>query len=770
MPTSDSVTAAAQAVLEEIAFPESLESEAIARQIAVELDIKLGPTLRTLELLDGGNTVPFIARYRKEMTGDLDEVRIQSVADRAESIRALHSRKHDVLRLIAEQGKLTAELGASVVGARSLQAVEDLYLPYRPKRKTRASVARERGLQPLAELMLQQARVAGEGALALEAAARPFVNPELGVESISAALAGARDICAETIMEDAQVRGDVRALFFREGGVRAKLTVEPEKAAEKDPKGVYRLYYDFTEPVGRMVPHRTLALNRAEREDVVRVAVDVPFERAEPLIHRYYTPDARSPFADELKNAVADGYKRLLAPALEREVRAELTRAAEEHAIGVFATNLRNLLLQPPLRGKRVLGLDPGFRTGCKVTIVDENGTYVESATIYPHQPMGRWEEAKATLKALIARHTIAVIAIGNGTASRETEQLAAEVIGELERTGGAARSLGYVMVNEAGASVYSASEAARQEFPDLDATQRGTISIARRLQDPLAELVKIDPKAVGVGLYQHDVDQRALAAALDRVVTSCVNFAGVDVNVASAQLLRYVAGISGRVADNIVAYRQEHGPFRTREQLKKVSGLGPAAFVQAAGFLKIAGGAEMLDNTFIHPESYDAARRLLKLLPGGDDGERVADRVKAWRLLTSMSSRGAEKDAAVASLAGELEIGVPTLSDMLENLEKPGLDPRDALPAPILRHDVLKLEDLREGMELQGTVRNVVDFGAFVDIGVKQDGLVHVSELADRFVRDPLSVVAVGQVVRVRVLSVDAGRGRVQLSMRGVS
>jgi protein Tex len=470
-----------------------------------------------------------------------------------------------------------------------------------------------------------------------------------------------------------------------------------------------------------------------------------------------------------LDGSIADGYKRLLAPALEREVRAELTRAAEEHAINVFATNLRNLLLQPPLRGKRVLGLDPGYRTGCKVTVVDENGTYVESSTIYPHQPVARWEEAKASLKALIARHTIAVIAIGNGTASRETEQLAAEVIRELERMGHPAGSLGYVMVNEAGASIYSASEVARQEFPDLDATQRGTISIARRLQDPLAELVKIDPKAVGVGLYQHDVDQRALAAALDRVVTSCVNFAGVDVNVASSQLLRYVAGISGRVADNIVTYRQEHGPFKKRDQLKKVSGLGPAAFVQSAGFLRIADGTEMLDNTFIHPESYEVARQVLKRLPGGDGGERVSDRVKAWRLLTGISSRGAGKDA-VATLAKELEVGVPTLTDILENLEKPGLDPRDALPAPILRHDVLKLEDLHEGMELQGTVRNVVDFGAFVDVGVKQDGLVHVSELADHFVRDPLSVVAVGQVVRVRVLGVDIARGRVQLSMRGMS
>ena len=720
--------------------------------------------MRTLDLLDAGNTVPFIARYRKEATGNLDEVQILLIADRAEALRTLHARKHDVLRLIGEQGRLTSSLADQIIAAGSLQAVEDLYIPYRPKRKTRASVARERGLQPLADLILKQDRRA-EPATVLALA---FVNPTLGVESAAAALAGARDICAEIVMEDAEVRGAARKLFFKEGAVKTRLTVDPERIAEKDPKGVYRLYYEFTEPVTRMVPHRTLALNRAEREDVVRVAVEVPIERAEPVIHNLYPPNQSSPFAAELSSAITDGYKRLLAPALEREVRAELTRQAEEHATAIFAENLRNLLLQPPLRGARILGLDPGYRTGCKVAIVDEMGNYIESTTIYPHAPSNRWQQAKDILKALISHHDIRVLAIGNGTASRETEQLAAEIIGELEQAGD--RSLGYVMVNEAGASVYSASEAARAEFPDLDATQRGTISIARRLQDPLAELVKIDPKAVGVGLYQHDVDQTLLAESLDRVVTSCVNFAGVDLNVASVQLLRYVSGISRRIAENIVAYRNEHGSFVSREQLKKVPGLGTTTFVQAAGFLKVASGVEPLDNTFIHPESYSAARRLLDRLPGNSRGEKMAERVRAWRLLTTLTSRADQGREAVAVLARELEVGVPTLTDIIENLEKPGLDPRDALPAPILRHDVLKLEDLREGMVLQGTVRNVVDFGAFVDIGVKQDGLVHVSELADRFVKDPLGVVAVGQVVQVRVLSVDLGRGRVQLSMRGFS
>jgi len=770
-PSSSSSTASAATIaLDAVNFPSDLDTEAVARTAALDVGIRPTQALRTLELLDDGNTVPFIARYRKEATGDLDEVKIQAVEDRAAALRALHARKHDVLRLIAEQGKLTHELAAAIVGSSTLQAVEDLYLPYRQKRKTRASVARERGLQALADAILRQERIPGAADAALEAAATPYVDAEKGVDSVAAALAGGRDICAETIMEDATVRGAVRALFFKEGVVAARLTVESEKAAEKDPKGVYRLYYDFAEPVARMVPHRTLALNRAEREEIVRVSVELPFDRAAPPITAQYTPDARSPFEGELRTAIADGYRRLLAPALEREVRAELTRQAEEHAIGVFATNLRNLLLQPPLRGKRVLGLDPGYRTGCKVAIVDENGQYVESTTIFPHAPSERWGEAKATLKALIAKHDIAVIAMGNGTASRETEQLAAEVIRDLEKMGRPAGSLGYVIVNEAGASVYSASEVARQEFPDLDATQRGTISIARRMQDPLAELVKIDPKAVGVGLYQHDVDQRALAEALERVVVSCVNFAGVDLNVASAQILRSVSGITNRIADNIIVYRQKHGTFKTREQLLKVTGLGPATFVQAAGFLKIAGGPEPLDNTFIHPESYPVARRLLERLLGGDDGTRVSERVRNWRLLAGMNSRGGGKDAAVATLAKELEVGVPTLTDILVNLEKPGLDPRDELPAPILRHDVLKLEDLHEGMTLQGTVRNVVDFGAFVDIGVKQDGLVHVSELSDTFVRNPHALVAVGQVVQVRVLGVDAARGRVQLSMRGAN
>jgi protein Tex len=748
--------------LDQVASAETLDSATLARTIATELSVKPGQAARALELLDAGSTIPFIARYRKEMTGALDETQIQAVADRAGTLRALHERRRDVLRLIAAQGKLTEPLAAAIMAGTSVQRVDDLYLPYRPKRKTRASVARERGLQPLADHILRQERVPGLPEQAVIAVAKPFANPEVGVNSVDAAVAGARDICAEMIMEDARVRSAARAIFFREGTVSAKLAVAPEQASEKDPRGVYQLYYDFAEPFTRMAPHRTLALDRAERNDVVRVAVELPFERVEPVIHTSYRPDPRSPFAGELRAAIADGYKRLLAPALEREVRAELTARAEEHAIATFATNLRHLLLQPPLRGARVLALDPGYRTGCKVVMVDERGAPVDFATIYPHAPQNKWDESKAKLKALLVAHNGTVIAIGNGTASRETEKLAAEIIAELEGVGAAKGSLGYVMVSEAGASVYSASEVARHEFPELDVTQRGAISIGRRLQDPLAELVKIDAKAIGVGMYQHDVDQKALATALDRVVVSCVNFAGVDVNVASAQLLRSVSGVTPRVAESIVAHRAAHGPFASREQLKQVAGLGPATFVQAAGFLKIADGKEPLDNTFIHPESYAAARALLTRLPDGA-GEKTSERVRAWRQRTG----GAQ--VAIAALASELKIGAPTLSDILENLEKPGLDPRDSLPKPILRQDVLKLEDLTAGMILQGTVRNVVDFGAFVDIGLKQDGLVHISEMAERFVRDPHTVVAVGQVIPVRVLAVDAARGRVQLSMRGV-
>jgi protein Tex len=746
----------------------------LARMLSAELQINSGQIARTIALLDEGNTIPFIARYRKEVTGSLDEVQIQAIADRAGALRALHERKADVRRLIEAQGKLTHELATAILAASTLQEVEDLYLPYRPKRKTRASVAREKGLAPLAEFILQQPELKGDVDAILEEYALPFLDAEKGVETSLEAYSGARDIVAESISEDASVRGSVRSSFFKRSTIATK-AADPEKITEKDPNGVYQLYYEFNESVTKLVPHRVLALNRAEREEVLRVSVSLPFEQAQADITQHYPVKATSPFAGQLAEAMEDGYKRLLAPAMEREVRVELTSRAEEHAINIFAANLRNLLLQPPLRGRKVLGIDPGYRTGCKLTIVDETGKYIDSDTMYLHQA----EKAQQTLRRLLAQHNIDVIAIGNGTASRETEQMVAALIRELERETGKSGRIGYVIVNEAGASVYSASEAARQEFPTLDATQRGTISIARRLQDPLAELVKIDPKAVGVGLYQHDVDQKELAAMLDRVVVSCVNFAGVEVNSASAALLKHVSGVNARVANAIIKYREEHGPFKSRAALQKVTGLGPATFVQAAGFLKVANGVEPLDNTFIHPESYAAARALLTMLPEGDDTKgkaaKPAERVAQFRQFVKLQNslgrgnRGDGEQAAWADIAKKVGVGLPTLNDILENLEKPGLDPRDELPAPLLRHDVLKMEDLETGMILQGTVRNVVDFGAFVDIGVKQDGLVHISEMADRYVKDPLTVVAVGQVVQVRVLKVDKQRGRVQLSMRGI-
>ncbi|MDQ2906150.1 MAG: RNA-binding transcriptional accessory protein [Chloroflexota bacterium] len=761
---------------QETGATETLSVAALARTLSAELRLESGQVARTLALLDDGNTIPFIARYRKEMTGSLDEVQIQAIADRAASVRALHERKADVHRLISAQDKLTPELAAALAATTTLQEVEDLYLPYRPKRKTRASVAREKGLAPLAEIIIQQIASTGDAAAFLAQQAAPFLNAEKGVDTSLEAYAGARDIVAETMAEDATVRGTVRASFFKQATVSSHLA-NPETLAEKDPKGVYQLYYEFDETITRLVPHRVLALNRGEREEVLRVGVALPYEQVQPAIGAHYPVKATSPLAEHLSLALEDGYKRLLAPAMEREVRVELTRQAEEHAINIFATNLRNLLLQPPLRGRKVLGIDPGHRTGCKLTVVDETGKYIISDTIYLFQP----EKARQTLRKLLSEYGIDVIAIGNGTASRETEQMVAELIRVHEQEPGSHGQIGYVMVNEAGASIYSASEAARQEFPALDVTQRGTISIARRLQDPLAELVKIDPKAVGVGLYQHDVDQKELAAMLDRVVVSCVNFAGVEVNSASAALLKHVAGVNTRVANAIVKYREEHGPFRSREELHKVPGLGPATFVQAAGFLKIANGVELLDNTFIHPESYAAVRALLQLLPAAGDNQALkpAERIAQFRQVVKLQSGlGRNKHTAAtggeqatwSDLAKKVGVGLPTLNDILENLEKPGLDPRDALPAPLLRHDVLKMEDLTAGMILQGTVRNVVDFGAFVDIGVKQDGLVHVSELADRFVKDPLAVVAVGQVVQVRVVNVDARRGRIQLSMRDIS
>jgi len=706
--------------------------------IATELRLRLDQVARTARLLDEGNTVPFIARYRKEATGGLDEEQIRSVQARLAYLRALSERKEVVLKSIAEQGKLTPELEVAIRAAVTLQQLEDLYLPYKPKRRTRAMIAREKGLQPLADLLLAQEVTAGT----LERYAQPFLSEQ--VPSAAEAYAGARDIVAEAVAEDAEVRGEVRRLALERGLLLVGLTEEGA-----DPDGKYRLYYEFHEPLRDIPPHRLLALNRGEKEGVLRVRLDVPEEEALLRIRPRYVRNPGSIFAPHVEQALEDGYQRLLAPSIERELRRLRTEEAGLHSIRVFVSNLRHLFLQPPMRGVRVMGIDPGFRTGCKAALVDETGKFLGGATIYPHAPQKQWDQALATLRKLVKEARVQVVAIGNGTASRETERLVAELI-----DGGV--DVAYVMVSEAGASVYSASRLAHEEFPDLNVSMRGAVSIARRLQDPLAELVKIDPQSIGVGLYQHDVEEKALRQALDALVESVVNYVGVDVNTASMTLLQHVAGLNARAAQALVRRREELGAFASRDEVRQVPGLGPKTFQQAAGFLRVPTASNPLDRTAIHPESYPAVEHLFALLGVRGDEPDLAQRVRDLR-----DTQRPEDLAAV------LEVGVPTLQDILENLMRPGRDPRDSLPSAILRRDVLSIDDLREGMTLTGTVRNVVDFGAFVDIGVKQDGLVHVSEMGDRYVRDPFAVLSVGDVVQVRVISVDKERGRVGLSMR---
>jgi uncharacterized protein len=743
----------------------------IETRLATELGLSQQAVARTVALLDEGNTVPFITRYRKEATGGLDEEQLRRLAERLEYLRGLEARRTEVQRLLKEGGHLTPELGAQLAAAQTLQAIEDLYLPFRPKRRTRAQIAREQGLAPLAELLLAQ----DAGGLSRDESAAPFVNPENGVADVDAAFAGARDIVAETVAETAAVRQAVRDATRKTGTLRVA-----RKEDTADAEGKYRLYHDFAEKLETLPPHRILAINRGEREGALRVDLDANHPAFIATLQRRYG-SAPGWLGDETREAVADGYKRLLAPAIERDLRAELSERAETHALTVFAANLRGLLLQPPLRGRVVMGIDPGFRTGCKIAVVDATGKLLEGGVVYLHQP----DRMKETLLTIVQRRSVQVIAIGNGTASRETEAVVAEVIqnakgkgqkdkGDVEGQAGTVNddaalpdsafslepsALQYVIVSEAGASVYSASEIAREEFPELDATQRGNVSIARRLQDPLAELVKIDPKALGVGLYQHDVDQKRLGEQLETVVESAVNYVGVDLNTASAALLGYVSGLSSKTARAIVAQRDASGPFTSRAELRKIKGLGPKSFEQAAGFLRIPTAADPLDNTAVHPESYAAARALVARF--GNDGARLPD--VALRVRQAIGAG----QTTLAALAADLGIGEPTLGDILDAMARPGRDPRDDAPPPILRSDVLKLEDLQFGMWLKGTVRNVVDFGAFVDIGVKQDGLVHVSEMAGRFVRNPLEVVQVGDIVDVRVLSVDAARGRIALSMR---
>jgi len=707
----------------------------IRGKIAQELEINPDKVGAAIDLLDAGNTIPFIARYRKEATGMLDEEQVRLIAGWLEKLRALEERRQTVLKSIAEQGLLTPELSRQLLSAGSRTELEDLYQPFKPRRKTRAGLAREKGLQGLADLIVQQAR----SDRAISELLQPYLTAE--VPTIEDALAGARDIVAEAISDHPDVRGQTRQKALKWGGLQCERLPDAE-----DPREIYRHYYEFTARLDRLQPHQVMAINRGEHDKVLRVGVAVPERDWKAAIAAHFSPDRRSIFARELELATQDAAERLLLPAIERDVRRALTGIAEAHAIQVFAANLRALLGQPPLGGHTVMGIDPGYRTGCKVAVVDRTGRVLETATIFPHAPQNHSDQALRILSALVDKHAVTLVSIGNGTASRETEQLVAGLTRGRE-------GLSYLIVNEAGASVYSASPLARAELPGLDVSLRGAVSIARRVQDPLAELVKIDPQSIGVGLYQHDVDQKQLAGTLDGVVESVVNRVGVDLNTASAALLARVAGIGPKLAERIVAHRDQNGPFKNRRELLEVSGLGPKAFQQAAGFLRIPAGENPLDAGAIHPESYPVAEALLSRA-GLALVAPVAERKVALENLLVETS--------LPELAAELGTGLPTLEDILEQLLRPGRDLREDLPAPILRSDVLSLEDLRPGLRLKGTVRNVVDFGAFVDIGVKTDGLLHRSQI-------PRGVlVKVGDVIEVEIQKVEAERGRISLGWPG--
>ncbi len=694
----------------------------------------------TLHLLDEGNTIPFITRYRKEATGGLDEQKIQEVQDKAEYFRNLSEKKEEVLKKIQDQGKCTEEIARQIEKATALKTLEDIYLPFRPKKRTRATIAREKGLEPLAEKMLSQG---GENPQKL---AQAYIDPEKKLLDADNVLQGAMDIVAEIINEDVRIRERVRQFTFSYAQIISLKIKDGE-----DQAGVYQDYYDYSENVNKIPPHRVLALDRGEAAGVLRVKISISEEEILPLMERIYLKGSGA-WTEYLKNAIKDGYKRLLSPAITRELRKEITEKAHLHAIHVFAENLRNLLLISPLKDMRIFAIDPGFASGCKIAALSETGELLEHGVIYPHPPQKKTDKAEKIVEEVCQKHNLNAIAIGNGTACRETEVFISDWIEKKKQ------SLVYSIVNEAGASVYSASAAARDEFPELDASFRGTVSIGRRLLDPLAELVKIDPKSLGVGLYQHDVNKKELEKALQRVVESCVNFVGVDLNRASAELLSYVSGINRRCAKSIVTKRKALGRFSSREQLKKVSGIGEEVFTQCAGFMRISQGKSFLDKTAIHPESYSACEVFLEKLSSSVEDIGKPDSLGNLQLKL--------KQVSIQKMAQEIEIGEPTLKDIIDNLMRPGRDPREGLPAPIFRKGVLSLDDLEPEMCLTGTVRNVLDFGAFIDIGLKTDGLVHVSEMANRFVRDPLDICKVGDNVEVRVLSVDKGRGRVSLSM----
>ena len=692
----------------------------------------------TIKLIDEGNTIPFIARYRKEMTGEMSDVTLRAFYDKLIYLRNLQSRKDDVIRIIEEQGKLTSEIKVSIEKANTLQEVEDIYAPYKQKKRTRATIAKERGLEQLALDILNK------NISNIDEEASKYINPEKEVNSVEDAIKGANDIIAEIVSDDAKIRKYIRELALREGVIVTKNSNEE--------KSVYDMYYDYSESVKTIAPHRVLAINRGEKEDFLKVKVEINNEKVINYIINEYVNDKNLKNKEVIVSAIEDSYKRLIFPSIEREIRNTLTENAQERAISVFGKNVKSLLLQAPVKDKVVMGFDPAFRTGCKIAVVDKNGKLLDTTTVYPTEPQNKVEESKKELKALIEKYNIDIIAIGNGTASRESEKFVSDMIKEIDR------EVQYIIVSEAGASVYSASELANEEHPDINVSLRGAISIARRLQDPLAELVKIDPKSIGVGQYQHDLNQKKLDGVLDGVVEDSVNSVGVDLNTASYSLLEHIAGISKTIAKNIVAYREENGDFTSRAQIKKVKRLGPQAFTQCAGFMRIEGAKNPLDNTGVHPESYDICKNMLDML-----GYSLSDVEN--KNISDIDSK--VEAIGIKELSDKLQVGEVTLKDIIAEIKKPGRDPREEGIKPILRTDVLKIEDITEGMILKGTVRNVVDFGAFVDIGIKNDGLVHKSEMSKGFVKDPMTIVTVGDIVDVKVIGVDMNKKRVALSMK---
>ena len=710
----------------------------ILKQLTSELNIKLWQTEAAVKLIDDGNTIPFIARYRKEATGSLNDEVLRNLGERLTYLRNLEEKKEQVLSSIEEQGKLTDELRKQIEEAQTMVAIDDLYRPYRPKKRTRAIIAKEKGLEPLAAyISLQMAKEP------IEETAKEYISEEKEVLTAQNAIAGACDIIAETISDDADYRTYIRNQTFKEGMITSS-------AKDEEAESVYEMYYNYTEKISKTADHRILALNRGEAEKILSVKIEAPEDRIILYLEKKIIKNNNQYTTPLLQATIKDSYKRLIAPAIERDIRNELTDKAQEGAIRVFGKNLEQLLMQPPIAGKVVLGWDPAFRTGCKLAVVDATGKVLDTVVIYPTAPQNKVEEAKKIVKNLIKKYGISLISVGNGTASRESELVIVEILKEIPE------KVEYVIVNEAGASVYSASKLATEEFPNFDVGQRSAASIARRLQDPLAELVKIDPKAIGVGQYQHDMNQKKLGDTLTGVVEDCVNKVGVDLNTASASLLEYISGISKTIAKNIVAYREENGKFTNRKQLLKVAKLGPKAFEQCAGFMRISGGDNPLDTTSVHPETYDAANALLKKLGFTPDDITSGNLIGIGLMVKDLKKT-----------AEELGIGEITLQDIIKELEKPARDPRDEMPKPILRTDVLEMSDLTPGMVLKGTVRNVIDFGVFVDIGVHQDGLVHISQICDKYIKHPLEVVSVGDIVDVKVISVDEKKGRIQLTMK---